>query len=93
MEREEIMQFLTDLQGKSVIVKSSGYISCQVAINELEYIEKYKIITMRDKKTENFIILDLRKIKEFTIEEDKISILIFIDDEIETEIVITSKMK
>lgn len=89
MRENEIIQFLNSLQKKTVNVKSSGYISCQTVINELEYVIAYGIITIKDKQTSNFIVIDLRKIKDIEISRDKISILIFIEDEIETEIVIT----
>lgn len=91
MRVREIIQFLNCAQGKAVIVKSSGYISCQTEINELEYVVKYEIITLKDQKTGNFMVIDLRKIKEIKLEKNKISILIFIDDEVETEIIITVK--
>ena len=89
MRSTEIIQFLNCLQGKAIIAKSSGYISCQVVINELEYVIKYEIITLQDKQTENFMVLDLRKIKEVIVDKDKINISIFINDEIETEISIS----
>lgn len=91
MKVQEIIQFLNYLQGKTVVVKSSGYISCQAVINELEYVIKYEIITIKDKKTENFMIIDLRKIKEIKLNKKEISILIFINDEVETEFSITTK--
>lgn len=89
MRDKEIIQFLNCVQGKSVIAKSSGYISCQTVINELEYVVKYEIITIKDKQTDNFIVIDLKKIKEVKLTKDEISILIFINDEVETEVVIT----
>lgn len=89
MESKQIIQFLNGLQGKSVIVKSSGYISCQTSIYELEYVIKYEIITIKDIQMKNFIIIDLKKIKEIKLAKDKISILIFMNDEVETEIEIT----
>lgn len=89
MRENEIIQFLDSLQKKTVNVKSSGYISCQTVINELEYVIAYGIITIKDKQTSNFLVIDLRRIKDIEISRDKISILIFIEDEVETEIVIT----
>ncbi|MCI8587596.1 MAG: hypothetical protein HFJ49_03165 [Clostridia bacterium] len=89
MRDKDIIQFLNSLQGKTVNIKSSGYISCQTVINELEYVIKYEIITVKDKQTDNFIVIDLRRIKDIKINRNQISILIFIEDEVETEIVIT----
>lgn len=89
MESKQIIQFLNCLQGKSVIVKSSGYISCQTVIYELEYVIKYGIITIKDTQMKNFIVIDLKRIEEIKLLEDKISILIFMNDEVETEIAIT----
>ncbi len=89
MENKQIIQFLNCLQGKSAIVKSSGYISCQAVIYELEYVIKYEIVTIKDAQMKNFIVIDLKKIKEIKLSKDKISILIFMNDEVETEIAIT----
>ena len=86
MRSKEIIQFLNSIQGKKVIAKSSGYISCQTMIYELEYIIKYEIVTIKDKQSENFMVIDLRRIKELTINKEKISIQIFINDEVETDI-------
>lgn len=88
MRSKEIIQFLNSIQGKKVIAKSSGYIAFQTIIYKLEYIINYGIVTIKDKQTENFMVVDLRKIKELTINKEKISIQIFINDEVETEIVI-----
>lgn len=89
MEEKEIVQFLNSLQKKTVNIKISGYISCQTIINELEYVIKYGIITIQDKQTTNFVVMNIRRIKEIRFDKNKISILIFIEDEVETEIVIT----
>ncbi|MCI8654701.1 MAG: hypothetical protein HFJ48_02340 [Clostridia bacterium] len=86
MESKEVIRFLDSIQRKKILVKSSGYISCQTVIHELEYIIKYEIATIKDRQTENFMVIDLRKIKEVKLDEKGINILIFIDDEVETEI-------
>ena len=50
---------------------------------------KYEIVTIKDAQMKNFIVIDLKKIKEIKLSKDKISILIFMNDEVETEIAIT----
>lgn len=91
MDRTELIPFLETLKEKSVMLKNSGYMACQAEVKEFNFEIKYNIIMMKDNKSENYMVLNLEKIKEIYKEDDNLSIVIYIDDEIETEISIKLK--
>jgi len=86
MDKTELIPFLETLKGKSVLLKNSGYMACQAKIKEFDFDIKFNILTMKDNKSENYMVLNLEKIKQIYKEDNKLAILIYIDDEIETEI-------
>ena len=91
MEKTELIPFLEALKGKKVILKNSGYMACQTTVDKLDFYIKYNILMMKDNKSDNYMVLNLDKIKEIQKEKDKMSIIIYIDDEIETEVSIELK--
>ena len=91
MDRAELRPFLETLKGKSLLLKNSGYMACQAEIKEFNFEIKYNIIMMKDNKSENYMVLNLEKIKEIYKDDENLSLVIYIDDEIETEISIKLK--
>ena len=91
MDSTELIPFLETLKGKSVILKNSGYMACQTEAKEFDFYIKYNILMMNDNKSENYMVLNLEKIKEIKKEEDKALVTVYIDDEIETEVSIELK--
>ena len=86
MDKTELIPFLETLRGKSLLLKNSGYMACQTEIKEFEFEIKYNILTMKDNESKNYMVLNLEKIKQIYKEDNKLAILIYIYDEIETEI-------
>ena len=91
MERNESIPFLETLKGKKVILKNSGYMGCQAEVEELDFYIKYNILMMKDKKSKNYMVLNLDKIKQIQKEEKQMSVTVYVDDEIETEVSIELK--
>ncbi len=91
MEKTELIPFLETLKGKSVILKNSGYMACQTRAQEFDFYVQYNILMMNDKKSENYMVLNLERIKEIQKEENKTLVTVYIDDEIETEVSIELK--
>ena len=46
---------------------------------------------MKDKKSKNYMVLNLDKIKQIQKEEKQMSVTVYVDDEIETEVSIELK--
>lgn len=86
MEKTELIPFLETLKGKSVMLKNSGYMACQTLVKEFDFYVQYNIVTMKDNISENYMVLNLEKIKQIQKAEDKAIVTVYIDDEIETEI-------
>ncbi len=86
MESSELIPFLEKIKGRSAILKNTGYMACQTSVEEFDFYIKYNILTMKDNKSDNYMVLNLEKIKQLQKEEMKITV--YIDDEIETEILI-----
>ena len=91
MEKTELIPFLEKLKGKSLILKNSGYMSCRTSVKKFDFYVKYNILTMKDHKSENYMVLNLDRIKEIRREPSGLEITIYINDEIETEIAIEYK--
>ena len=91
MEKTELIPFLETLKGKSIILKNSGYMACQATVQEFDFYIKYNILMMKDNKSENYMVLNLEKIKQIQKEDDKMLVTIYINDEIETEVLIQMK--
>lgn len=89
MERTELIPFLETLKGKSITLKNSGYMGCQTEVKEFDFYIKYNILMMKDNKSENYMVLNLERIKEIQKEQDRVSVTIYINDEIETEVSIS----
>jgi len=86
MERTELISFLETLKGKSVILKNSGYMACQTETQEFDFYVQYNILMMKDNKSDNYMVLNLEKIKQIQRETNEMKVIVYIDDEIETEI-------
>lgn len=91
MERNELIPFLDTLKRKKVILKNSGYMGCQTAVEEFDFYIKYNILMMKDNKSDNYMVLNLDKIKEIQKEKDEMLVTVYVDDEIETEVSIELK--
>lgn len=91
MEKTELIPFLEMLKGKSVILKNSGYMACQTEVQEFDFYIKYNIVMMNDSKSENYMVLNLERIKEIHKEQNKTLVTVYVDDEIETEVSIELK--
>ena len=91
MEKAEFIPFLETLKGESVILKNSGYMACQTDVKEFDFYVQYNILMMKDKTSGNYMALNLERIKQIQKEENKTLVTIYIDDEIETEVVIELK--
>jgi len=86
MEKAELIPFLETIKGKEVTLKNSGYMACQASIEEFDFHMKYNILMMKDNKSENYMVLNLEKIKQIHKEERGMLVTIYVDDEIETEV-------
>lgn len=86
MKEAELIPFLEKLKGKSVILKNSGYMACQTNVEEFDFYIKYNILMMKDNKSENYMVLNLEKIKEIQKKDSEMSVIVYVDDEIETEV-------
>ena len=91
MEKSELISFLETLKGKSVILKNSGYMACQAVVEELDFYIKYNILMMKDNQKDNYMVLNLEKIKQIQKEENGMKVIVYVDDEIETEVSIELK--
>lgn len=91
MDKTELIPFLETLKGKSLILKNSGYMACQTAVEEFDFYVQYNIVMMKDNKSENYMVLNLERIKEIQKAEKEMLITVYIDDEIETEVSIEFK--
>ena len=91
MDKTELIPFLETLKGKKVILKNSGYMACQAEVEELDFYIKYNILMMKDNKSENYMVLNLDKIKQIQKQEKQMSVTVYVDDEIETEVTIELK--
>ena len=91
MEKAELLPFLETLKGKKLILKNSGYMACQTSVEEFDFYVKYNIVMMEDKKSENYMVLNLDRIKQIQKLENSMQIIVYIDDEIETEVIIMYK--
>lgn len=91
MEKTELIPFIETLRGKRVILKNSGYMACQAVVDEFDFYIKYNILMMKDNKSENYMVLNLEKIKQIQREANEIKVTVYVDDEIETEVSIELK--
>lgn len=91
MERKELIPFLETLKGESVTLKNSGYMACQTDVKEFDFYIKYNILMMKDNQSENYMVLNLEKIKQIQREKDEMLVTVYVDDEIETEVSIQEK--
>lgn len=91
MEKTELIPFLETLKGKSVILKNSGYMACKTSVEEFDFYIKYNILMMKDNKSENYMVLNLEKIKQIQKEENEMLVTVYVDDAIETEVSIELK--
>jgi len=91
MDKTELIPFLETLKGKSLILKNSGYMACQTAVEEFDFYVQYNIVMMKDNKSENYMVLNLERIKEIQKADKGMLITVYIDDEIETEVSIEFK--
>lgn len=91
MEKTELIPLLETLKGKSVILKNSGYMACQTMAQEFDFYVKYNILMMKDNKSENYMVLNLERIKQIQREQNELLVTIYINDEIETEVSIELK--
>ena len=86
MEKTELIPFLNTLKGKKVILKNSGYMACQTSVEEFDFYINYNILMMKDNKSDNYMVLNLDKIKEIQKDKNEMLVTVFIDDDIETEV-------
>ena len=91
MEKTELIPFLETLKGKSLILKNSGYMACQTAVEEFDFYIQYNILMMKDNKSDNYMVLNLERIKQIQKEENSMHIIVYINDEIETEVSVELK--
>ena len=91
MEKAELIPFLETLKGKSLILKNSGYMACQTAVEEFDFYIQYNILMMKDNKSDNYMVLNLERIKQIQKEENSMHIIVYINDEIETEVSVELK--
>ena len=91
MEKTELIPFLEALKGKNIILKNSGYMACQTEVKEFDFYIQYNILMMKDSKSENYMVLNLEKIKQIQKETNDIKVTIYVNDEIETEVSIELK--
>ena len=86
MEKSELISFLESIKGKKTLIKNSGYMACQTEIKKFDFYIKYDMLHMQDKKTNNYVVVYLPRIKEIRREAKEFYLTIYIDDEIETEV-------
>ena len=91
MKKAELIPFLETLKGKSVMLKNSGYMACQTEVQEFDFYIQYDILMMKDNKSDNYMVLNLEKIKEIQKDDNKALVTIYVNDEIETEVSIELK--
>ena len=91
MEKSELIPFLETLKGKNVILKNSGYMACQTEVKQFDFYIKYNILMMHDKTSENYMVLNLDRIKEIQKQDNQTLVTVYIDDEIQTEVSIELK--
>jgi hypothetical protein len=91
MEKAELIPFLETLKGKNVILKNSGYMACKTSVSEFDFYIKYNILMMKDNMSDNYMVLNLDKIKQIQKEQNEVKVTIYVDDEIETEVSIQLK--
>lgn len=91
MEKTELIPVLETLKGKSVILKNAGYMACQTIVEEFDFYIKYNILMMKDNKSDNYMVLNLEKIKQIQKQENEMLITVYVNDEIETEVSIELK--
>ena len=91
MEKSELIPFLKTLREKSVILKNSGYMACQTEVKQFDFYVEYNILTMHDKNSENYMVLNLDRIKEIQKQDNQTLVTVYIDDEIQTEVSIELK--
>ena len=60
--------------------------ACQTSVEEFDFYINYNILMMKDNKSDNYMVLNLDKIKEIQKDKNEILVTVFIDDEIETEV-------
>lgn len=91
MEKSELIPFLETLKGKNVILKNSGYMACQTEVKQFDFYVQYNILMMKDKTSENYMVLNLERIKQIQKQDNQTLVTIYVDDEIETEVSIELK--
>ena len=91
MEKSKLIPFLETLKEKSVILKNSGYMACQTEVKQFDFYVKYNILMMHDKTSENYMVLNLDRIKEIQKQDNQTLVTVYIDDEIQTEVSIELK--
>ena len=91
MEKSELIPFLETLKGKSVILKNSGYMACQAVVENFDFYIKYNILMMEDRKSDNYMVLNLERIKQIQKEKNEMLVTVYVNDEIETEVSIELK--
>ena len=64
MEKTELIPFLEQIKGRRIILKNSGYMACQTSVEEFKFYINYNILMMGDNKSDNYMVLNLEKIKE-----------------------------
>ena len=65
--------------------------ACQTKAQEFDFYVQYNILMMKDNKSDNYMVLNLEKIKEIQKEQEKTLVTVYVDDEIETEVSIELK--
>ena len=76
MNKTELISFLESVRGKKLLIKNSGYMACQAEIKEFNFDIKYDILTIHDKKTNNYVVVDLKRNKEIREEKQDIYLTI-----------------
>ena len=64
---------------------------CQTEVKQFDFYVKYNILTMHDKTSENYMVLNLDRIKEIQKQDNQTLVTVYIDDEIQTEVSIELK--
>lgn len=88
MKKTELIAFLDSALGRNVIIRNSGYTSCQILIQNLEYEINYEILALKDSKSDNYLIIDLTNINEINIEKNEATLNLFFSDEVDTDVTI-----
>ena len=81
MEKSKLIPFLENLKEKSVILKNSGYMACQTEVKQFDFYVQYNILMMKDKTSENYMVLNLEKIKQIQKQDNQTLLTIYVDDE------------